>query len=138
MIAIHSFPSQNSGVAWGGVAVLEYGSLLRVCRTYWGLTQAEMAELLCTSQPVYSRIESGLRPVSVKALQHVANSLGIRVEALMLAHLLLDENLEAIEQDARDAASRTLLLIADKYRQKIPLGVRNSAALGLLCDQAPE
>jgi len=38
---------------------LEFGPLLRVYRCYWELTQKDMAELLCISQPVYSRIEAG-------------------------------------------------------------------------------
>lgn len=118
--------------------MLEFGSLLRVFRTEWGLTQTEMAELLCISQPVYSRMEAGLRPIPIRALQRVAERCEISIQALIVAHLLLDENLAAIENIARDGATTALLQIAEKYRQKFPKGFRDSAALGLLYDRAPE
>lgn len=118
--------------------MLEFGSLLRVYRTHWGLTQIEMAELLCISQPVYSRIEAGRRPISLKALQRVADESGIAIQTLILAHLLLDENLEAIEKGAPDSATKTLLQLAECYRRRFPARLKDAAALGLLFDGAPE
>lgn len=118
--------------------MLEFGSLLRVYRTQWGLTQTEMAELLCISQPVYSRIESGKRPVSLKALQRVAEKSGISIHTLIIAHLLLDENLEVIEKNPRDGAAKTLLELAGCYRQKFPARFKDAAALGLLFDGVGE
>ncbi|MFZ5619311.1 MAG: helix-turn-helix domain-containing protein [Pseudomonadota bacterium] len=118
--------------------MLEFGSLLRVFRTEWDLTQTEMAELLCISQPVYSRIEAGRRPIPLRALQRVADECETSIQTLILAHLLLDENLAAIEKDARDGASKALLQIAERYRQAFPAGIKDSAALGLLYDTASE
>lgn len=120
------------------VSVLEFGSLLRVFRTEWDLTQTEMAELLCISQPVYSRIEAGLRPISLKALQRVADSARIPIHVLILAHLFLDENLDALEKNASDPVSRSLVAYARKYREKLPAHFRDAGALGLLFDRAPE
>lgn len=118
--------------------MLEFGSLLRVCRSHWGLTQTEMAELLCISQPVYSRIEAGLRPVSLKALKRVADSAKIPVHVLILAHLLLDENLAAMELSARDPATKNLLAVAGNYRDQRNSWLKDAAALGLLFDGASE
>ncbi|NWG72490.1 MAG: helix-turn-helix transcriptional regulator [Parvularculaceae bacterium] len=116
--------------------MLEFGSLLRVCRSILDLTQSEMAELLCISQPVYSRIEAGRKPVSVKALQRVADRSGLSIQTLFLAHLLLDENLAALEGDSADGASKLLLHLAEKYRHAFPDGFKDAAALGVLYDAA--
>lgn len=118
--------------------MLEFGSLLRVYRTHWNLTQTEMAELLCISQPVYSRIEAGERAVSLKTLQHVADESGISIQTLILAHLLLDENLEAIERSPRDGATKSLLQLAEDHRRKFPARFKDGAALGLLLEGATE
>lgn len=118
--------------------MLEFGSLLRVLRSELDLTQTETAELLCISQPVYSRIEAGMRPIPIRALQRLADWHHTSVQALLLAHLLLDENIAAIENGSRDGAAIALLQIAQQYRQKFPDGFKDSAALGLLYDRAPE
>ena len=112
--------------------MLEFGALLRVYRTHWQLTQAEMAELLGVSQPVYSRIELGRKAISLRALQRVASKAGYSIETLIIAHLLLDENLEALENGPHDSAARALLAIAAEHRRHCPPGIKDSAALGLL------
>lgn len=116
--------------------MLEFGSLLRMCRSVLGLTQTEMAELLFISQPVYSRIETGLRPVSIKALQRVADRSGVSIQTLLLAHQLLDDNLAALQHDDADCASKLLLQAAEKYRHSFPDGFKNAAALGVLYEAA--
>lgn len=118
--------------------MLEFGALLRVYRTHWDLTQAEMAELLCISQPVYSRIEAGQKAVSLKTLQRVADASGIPIQTLILAHLLLDENLQAIEKSPRDGATKSLLQLAENHRPKFPARLKDRAALGLLLDGATD
>ena len=118
--------------------MLEFGPLLRVCRSLWGLTQVEMAELLCISQPVYSRVEAGKKPVSLKTLQRVADRAGMTIQTLILAHLLLDDNLDAIEKGPRDGATKSLLRLAEDHRLHAPAGVRDGVALGLLLDSASE
>jgi len=117
---------------------LEFGPLLRVYRQYWSLTQREMAELLFISQPVYSRIERGQRPVSMKALQRVADASGISIQTLIVAHLLLDENLEAIASGTPDPAQKSLLELAEKHRGSFPPSFRDGAALSLLLTGMPE
>ncbi|HPE30939.1 MAG TPA: helix-turn-helix transcriptional regulator [Parvularculaceae bacterium] len=116
--------------------MLEFGSLLRVLRSDLHLTQTEMAELLFISQPVYSRMEAGVRPIPVKALERLADRRHISVQALFLAYLFLDENLAVIEGGVRDEASLALLELAAKYRQRFPQGFKHAAALGLLYEAA--
>lgn len=135
-VAAGPFQAQNSRLSEAGGFVLEFGSLLCVYRTHLDLTQTEMAELLCVSQPVYSRIEAGLRPISLRLLQRVADRSGVPIQTLILAHLLLDENLDAIEKSPRDGATRSLLQLAENYRRKIPTRFKDAAALGLLFDGA--
>lgn len=112
--------------------MLEFGALLRVYRTHWRLTQVEMAELLCISQPVYSRIEAGRRPISLRLLQRVADQSKIPLQTLILAHLFLDENLEAMAAGPRDGATKSLLQLAEDRRRRSPLGVKDASALALL------
>ena len=117
--------------------MLEFGALLRLYRSLRRLTQEEMAELIGVSQPVYSRMETGKKAISLRVLQRVAERSGYTIEALIVAHLLLDENLEAIENGPRDEAAAALLGLADAYRRRCPEGIRDSAALALLIVSAP-
>lgn len=117
---------------------LEFGPLLRVYRSYWELTQKDMAELLCISQPVYSRIEAGRRPVSMKSLQRVADRSGISLQTLVMAHLLLDENLDAMANGATDPATKSLIQLAEGYKKNYPPQMKDAAALGLLLSGLPE
>ena len=117
---------------------LEFGSLLRVYRLYWGLTQNDMAQLLWMSQPVYSRIESGKKTVSMAFMERVAAQCGISKQTLILAHLLLDKNLETIDQKKMDPAQKSLIRLADEIRRPYPASFPDAAALGLLIAGAPE
>lgn len=114
--------------------MLEFGSLLRLLRTQNRLTQSEMAELLHISQPVYSRIEAGLRPLSMTALVRIAAYADMPVERLVFAFFLLDENLKEIERRAADPLAQNLLALARKYRKQFPARLKDAAALGLLFD----
>ncbi len=118
--------------------VLEFGALLRVYRTHWDLTQKEMAELLCISQPVYSRIEAGKRPLSLRALQRVADKSGLSVQTLIFAHFLLDEHIGGLKEQRNDPATKALLQIAQTYQHKFPSQLRDAVALGLLFDSASD
>ncbi len=113
----------------------EFGSLLRLLRTNLGLTQTEMAELLHMSQPVYSRVETGCRPLSMTALGRIAEFLGVSVEELVVAFFLLDDNLKEIERRASDPVNKLLLALAQKCRERLPARFKNAAALGLLFDE---
>lgn len=112
--------------------VLEFGSLLRLCRSDWSLRQKEMAELLSVSQPVYSRIETGERPIFLRSLEQIAAQAGVSVPTLIFAHLLLDEHLEMLESAPNSAANRSLLKIANEYKNRLPANFENAATVGLL------
>lgn len=115
-----------------GVMAFEFGSLLRVYRTYWGLTQKEMAALLYMSQSAYSRIESGEQALSLKRLGRVADKCGVSIQTLIMAHLLLDENLTAIDQKSMDPAQKALVKLADEFGKNYPAPLKDAAALGLI------
>lgn len=115
--------------------MLEFGSLLRLLRSHLAFTQTEMAEFLHMSQPVYSRVEAGRRPLSMTALQRIAEYLEVSVEELVFAFFLLDENLKEIERRAGDPVNKLLLALARKYRDRLPARFKDAAALGLLFDE---
>lgn len=114
--------------------MLEFGSLLRFLRRHLRLTQTEMAELLHTSQPVYSRIEAGSRPVSMSLIERVAAHVEMPVERLIFAFFLLDENLVEIERHAGDPATEFLLAFAQKQQDRRRSRLKDAAALALLFD----
>lgn len=120
------------------MVVLEFGSLLRVFRTHWRLTQFEMAELLCTSQASYSRMEAGTRPISMRNLQRIADQAGVSIHTLLMAHFLLDENLTQISPENADAVQLTLIELAERCKTRVPKGMKDAAALGLLFDRRAE
>lgn len=97
-----------------------------------------MAALLCVSQSVYSRIENGSRPLSMRALGRVAEQSGISIHTLILAHLLLDKHLAAIERAPADSAQASILRLAETYRSRFPIKVKDGAALALLYENGPE
>lgn len=116
----------------------EFGPLLRVYRAYWGITQKDMAALLYMSQSAYSRIESGEQPLSLKGLDKVADRCGVSIQTLIMAHLLLDENLAAINQNAMDPAQKILVKLAAEFGKNYPSPLKDAAALGFLLAGSPE
>ncbi len=112
--------------------MLEFGSLLRVYRDHLGVSQSEMAAILGVSQPVYSRIESGKRPIEFRTVQRLADKRGVSIERVILAHLLLDENLDVLAKLPDDALRRSLLELAESFRRQYPAHLKNAGALGLL------
>lgn len=112
--------------------MLEFGSLLRFYRDYLGATQSDLARILGVSQPVYSRVETGKQSISLRALEHLADELGISVERVILAHLLLDENLDLLAKLPDDEFRRSLLELAESFRRRYPAHLKNAGALGLL------
>ncbi|NNE40791.1 MAG: helix-turn-helix transcriptional regulator [Marinicaulis sp.] len=116
----------------------EFGPLLRVYRAFWNITQKDMAALLYMSQSAYSRIETGEQSLSPKALEKVADRCGVSIHTLIMAHLLLDENLAAIDQNTVDPAQKTLVKLAEEFSKHYPAPLKDAAALGLLLAGAPD
>lgn len=118
--------------------MLEFGSLLRVYRTHWRLSQFEMAELLCTSQATYSRMEAGTRAISMRDLERIADQAGVTVHTLITAHFLLDENLAQLSLEQADPVQKSLIEMANRCKTHVPAGMNDAAALGLLFDRRAE
>lgn len=114
--------------------MLEFGSLFRLLRVHLRLTQTEMAEFLHISQPVYSRIEAGLKPVSMAILERVAAHVDVPVERLIFSFFLLDANLEALKRHAGDPVAYCVLALAREYRNRFGARLKDAAALALLFD----
>jgi transcriptional regulator with XRE-family HTH domain len=112
--------------------MLEFGSLLRVYRDHLGASQSEMAAILGVSQPVYSRIENGKRPIELRTLQRLADRRGVSIERVILAYLLLDENLDVLAKMPDDALRRSLMELGEGFRRQYPAHLKNAGALGLL------
>lgn len=115
--------------------MLEFGSLLRVYRTHWRLSQFEMAELLRTSQASYSRMEAGTRPISMRDLERLADQAGLSIHTLVMAHFLLDENLAQLSAENADTIQKALIELAESCKERVPKGIKDAAALGLLFDR---
>lgn len=116
--------------------MLELGSLFGLLRVHLRLTQTEMAELLHISQPVYSRIEAGLRPVSMAILERIAAYVDVPVERLIGSFFLLDANLEAMERHAGDPVADCFVALAREYRNRFGARLKDAAALALLFDES--
>lgn len=88
---------------------MDAASILRTARRRQGLTQAEVARRIGTSQPVISAYESGARDPSTSTLRRLVEGTGERLE-LRLA----DTGSNAVTSAAdRGAALVDVLLLAD-------------------------
>lgn len=63
---------------------MDYGKAVRICRTAYGLTQAELAERLSIGASQLSLIEAGKRQPSLKVLNEVSAALGVPPHLLTL------------------------------------------------------
>jgi transcriptional regulator with XRE-family HTH domain len=82
-------------------AFIKQANKMRAARLKRGLSQSDMARLVGTSQPTYSRIESGfIQKPDEEILKRIAESLKIRIDDLFLR-----ENLEELPPQMRQTAS---------------------------------
>ncbi len=63
---------------------MDYGRAIRIVRTAYGLTQAELADRLSIGSSQLSMIEAGRRKPSLKVLDEVSNALGVPAHLLTL------------------------------------------------------
>jgi transcriptional regulator with XRE-family HTH domain len=86
----------------GDLASFEVANKMRVARLKRGLSQSQMAVLVDTSQPTYSRIESGLiaEPKDKEILQRIADFLKVP-----LNDLYARENLEELASQTKQTTS---------------------------------
>ena len=74
----------------------------------------------------------------MRDLQRIADQAGVSVHALIMAHFLLDENLEQMSSGDADAVQLTLIELAERCKTRVPQGMKDAAALGLLFDPRAE
>jgi transcriptional regulator with XRE-family HTH domain len=63
---------------------MDYGKAIRVCRTAYGLTQAQLAQRLSIGASQLSLIEAGKRQPSLRVLGDVSNALNVPPHLLTL------------------------------------------------------
>lgn len=80
-------------------------------------------------------MEAGVRAISMRDLQRIADKAGDSAHTLVIAHLLLDENLELLQPECADAVQTKLMALAEHYRRRLPAGLKDAAAVGLLFGQ---
>lgn len=106
------------------------GKILRRARTRSGLTQAEVAQLVATSQPSYNAIESGNRVPRVDTALKSLESVGLQLCAFpsrrASTYAISQSIVRAIEENSHDIAWRLLVQLADNLRNADP-----SEAVGL-------
>lgn len=68
------------------------GEHIRKMRVLKKLTQAELAELIGTSCPYLSQLETGHRKISLDILMRIANALEITTDSLLLGTNLIYED----------------------------------------------
>lgn len=61
----------------------ELASALIAARTRAGLTQAQLAERICTSQSAIARLESGRARPSTRTLERIASATGSRLRVVL-------------------------------------------------------
>ena len=73
------------------LSVLDVGALVRELRGFAGLSQAELADRLATTQPVVSRWERGLDVPRVDTLGRIAQACGFEADLTFRRHDDVDQ-----------------------------------------------
>lgn len=110
---------------------MDYGRAIRIVRTAYGLTQAELADRLSIGSSQLSLIEAGRRKPSLKVLDEVSNALGIPAHLLTLLasepeDIDVDDKRKAPEI-AELAKALLKLLISAGRQPTLPMKAKKSA-----------
>jgi transcriptional regulator with XRE-family HTH domain len=99
---------------------MDYGKAIRMVRTAYGLTQAELAERLSIGKSQLSLIESGSRQPSLQVLDEVSIALNIPPHLLtLLASERKDLDKVEDEKALADLATALLKLLASTGEQRL-------------------
>ncbi len=102
---------------------MRYGRAIRIVRTAYGLTQAELADRLTIKASHLSLVESGKRQPSLKALGEISVALGVPMHLLtLLASDAADLKQRANAEQVATAANALLdLLISVGDQPLLPM-----------------
>jgi transcriptional regulator with XRE-family HTH domain len=108
---------------------MDYGRAIRVCRTAYGLTQAQLADRLTIGTSQLSLIELGKRQPSVRVLREVSSALGVPPHLLALLASEPEDLQETNDEEATaDLAKALLRFLRSAGRQpSLPLNSKRSA-----------
>ena len=108
---------------------MDYGKAIRICRTAYGLTQAELAERLSIGASQLSLIEAGKRQPSVKVLEEVSGTLNVPPHLLtLLASAPADIDDPQNAPDIAELAKALLrLLVSAGQQPTLPMKSKKSA-----------
>src|SRR3954447_12321108 len=99
---------------------MDYGKAIRVVRTAYGLTQAELAERLSIGTSQLSLIESGKRQPSLRVLDEVSVALRVPPHLLtLLASEPKDLDRAADQKEIADLATALLRLLISAGEQRL-------------------
>jgi transcriptional regulator with XRE-family HTH domain len=108
---------------------MRYGRAIKIARTAYGLTQAQLAERLSVGQSHLSLIEAERRKPSLEVLEEIAGALEVPVHLLTL--LASDpqeiDNPKNAEQIAEVARTFLRLLVSAGEQPTLPLEKKKSA-----------
>jgi len=108
---------------------VDYGRAIRIVRTAYGLTQAELADRLSVGSSQLSLIEAGRRKPSLKVLDEVSNALGVPAHLLaLLASEPEDIDDKQNSPEITELAKALLKLLVSAGRQPtLPMKAKKSA-----------
>jgi transcriptional regulator with XRE-family HTH domain len=102
---------------------MNYGRAIRIVRTAYGLSQAELAKRLSVGASHLSLIESGKRQPSVTVLREIATALAVPMHLLTLlaSDRAAIENPENAKQISEMARALLQLLVGADEQPSLPL-----------------
>lgn len=108
---------------------MDYGRAIRIVRTAYGLTQAQLAERLSVGSSQLSLIEAGRRKPSLRVLDDVSNALGVPAHLLtLLASEPEDIDDKGNAAEIAELAKALLKLLVSAGRQPtLPMKTKRSA-----------
>jgi transcriptional regulator with XRE-family HTH domain len=108
---------------------MNYGRAIRIVRTAYGLSQAQLAERLSIGTSHLSLLEAGKRQPSVQVLEEVSTVLNVPPHLLtLLASEPSDiDNPKNAEEIARLAQALLRVLVSGGKQQTLPLKTKKTA-----------
>jgi transcriptional regulator with XRE-family HTH domain len=108
---------------------MRYGRAIKLVRTAYGLTQAQLAERLSVGASHLSLIEAERRKPSLEVLEEIANALGVPVHllALLASDAYEIDDPKNAEQIAEVARTLLRLLVSADKQPTLPIRKKKSA-----------
>lgn len=93
------------------MTVGELGDLLSLWRDTYGYERDETAEIVGLSRQQIGRIEAGVANLSVRQLSRLADETGTPLSRMLIAFLLMDDNIDKIDGASDELCDRLITTI---------------------------